>query len=50
MIIIKIFFSVSYYKTHSVDLDENRATITEDEIKEAFTSNGFEVKAFKFFP
>jgi polypyrimidine tract-binding protein 2 len=27
-----------------------RATVTEDEIKEAFSDNGFEVKAFKFFP
>lgn len=27
-----------------------RATVTEDEIKEAFTTHSFEVKAFKFFP
>ena len=27
-----------------------RATVTEEEIKEAFTKNGFTVKAFKFFP
>lgn len=27
-----------------------RATVTEEEIKEAFTQNGFTVKAFKFFP
>lgn len=27
-----------------------RATVSEEEIKEAFTKNGFTVKAFKFFP
>lgn len=27
-----------------------RATVTEEEIKEAFTASTFEVKAFKFFP
>ena len=27
-----------------------RATVTEEEIKEAFTTNEFDVKAFKFFP
>lgn len=27
-----------------------RATVTEEEIKEAFTKNGFTVKNFKFFP
>ena len=27
-----------------------RATVTEEEIKEAFTASSFEVKAFKFFP
>lgn len=28
----------------------NRSSCTEEDIKEAFTSNNFEVKAFKFFP
>lgn len=28
----------------------HRATVSEDEIKEAFTNSGFSVKAFKFFP
>lgn len=28
----------------------HRATVTEDEIKDAFTTHSFEVKAFKFFP
>ena len=27
-----------------------RATVTEEEIREAFTKDEFEVKAFKFFP
>lgn len=27
-----------------------RATVTEEEIREAFTKEEFEVKAFKFFP
>lgn len=27
-----------------------RATVAEEEIKDAFTKNGFTVKAFKFFP
>lgn len=27
-----------------------RTTVSEEEIKEAFTKNGFTVKAFKFFP
>lgn len=27
-----------------------RATVAEDEIKDAFIKNGFTVKAFKFFP
>lgn len=26
------------------------ATVTEEEIRDAFTKNGFTVKAFKFFP
>lgn len=28
----------------------HRATVTEEEIREAFTKDEFEVKAFKFFP
>ena len=28
----------------------SRATVTEEEIKEAFSESNFEVKAFKFFP
>lgn len=31
-------------------MDFYRATVSEEEIKEAFTKNGFTVKAFKFFP
>lgn len=27
-----------------------RATVTEEDIKEAFTKRGFSIKAFKFFP
>jgi hypothetical protein len=28
----------------------SRPSVSEEEIKEAFTKNGFPVKAFKFFP
>lgn len=30
--------------------DVYRTTVTEEEIRDAFTKNGFTVKAFKFFP
>lgn len=41
VVIIKTFFPSSFI---------HRATVTEEEIKEAFTASSFEVKAFKFFP
>ncbi|XP_055542254.1 polypyrimidine tract-binding protein 2 isoform X4 [Wyeomyia smithii] len=39
-----------YPPSATLHLSNIPATVTEEEIKEAFTKNGFEVKAFKFFP
>ncbi|XP_057319203.1 polypyrimidine tract-binding protein 2 isoform X1 [Microplitis mediator] len=39
-----------YPPSATLHLSNIPATVTEDEIKDAFTSNGFTVKAFKFFP
>ncbi|XP_070504232.1 polypyrimidine tract-binding protein 2 isoform X2 [Chironomus tepperi] len=39
-----------YPPSATLHLSNIPATVTEDEIKEAFSKNGFEVKAFKFFP
>ncbi|KAJ8687656.1 hypothetical protein QAD02_023450 [Eretmocerus hayati] len=39
-----------YPPSATLHLSNIPATVTEDEIKEAFTKNGFTVKAFKFFP
>ncbi|XP_050069140.1 polypyrimidine tract-binding protein 1 isoform X1 [Anopheles maculipalpis] len=39
-----------YPPSATLHLSNIPATVTEDEIKEAFTKNSFEVKAFKFFP
>ncbi|KAK0176186.1 hypothetical protein PV328_000345 [Microctonus aethiopoides] len=39
-----------YPPSATLHLSNIPATVTEDEIKDAFTQNGFVVKAFKFFP
>ncbi|XP_034951588.1 polypyrimidine tract-binding protein 1 isoform X1 [Chelonus insularis] len=39
-----------YPPSATLHLSNIPATVTEDEIKDAFTQNGFTVKAFKFFP
>ncbi|XP_014218762.1 polypyrimidine tract-binding protein 1 isoform X4 [Copidosoma floridanum] len=39
-----------YPPSATLHLSNIPATVTEDEIKEAFTKNNFTVKAFKFFP
>ncbi|CAH0556060.1 unnamed protein product [Brassicogethes aeneus] len=39
-----------YPPSSTLHLSNIPATINEDDIKEAFTKNGFSVKAFKFFP
>ncbi|CAO1428410.1 unnamed protein product [Diamesa serratosioi] len=39
-----------YPPSATLHLSNIPATVTEDEIKDAFTTNSFEVKAFKFFP
>ncbi|XP_058456182.1 polypyrimidine tract-binding protein 2 isoform X2 [Malaya genurostris] len=39
-----------YPPSSTLHLSNIPATVTEEEIKESFTKNGFEVKAFKFFP
>uniref|UniRef100_U5EZR3 Putative polypyrimidine tract-binding protein n=1 Tax=Corethrella appendiculata TaxID=1370023 RepID=U5EZR3_9DIPT len=39
-----------YPPSATLHLSNIPTTVSEDEIKEAFTSNNFEVKAFKFFP
>ncbi|XP_039295792.1 polypyrimidine tract-binding protein 1 isoform X8 [Nilaparvata lugens] len=39
-----------YPPSQTLHLSNIPPNITEEEIKEAFTSNGFNVKAFKFFP
>ncbi|KAG5672552.1 hypothetical protein PVAND_002672 [Polypedilum vanderplanki] len=39
-----------YPPSATLHLSNIPATVTEEEIREAFSSNGFEVKAFKFFP
>ncbi|XP_052869487.1 polypyrimidine tract-binding protein 1 [Anopheles cruzii] len=39
-----------YPPSATLHLSNIPSTVTEDEIKEAFTKNSFDVKAFKFFP
>lgn len=39
-----------YPPSSTLHLSNIPATVNEDDIKEAFTKNGFTVKAFKFFP
>ncbi|GLV32865.1 hephaestus, partial [Carabus blaptoides fortunei] len=39
-----------YPPSSTLHLSNIPTTVTEEEIKEAFTKNGFQVKAFKFFP
>ncbi|OXU28263.1 hypothetical protein TSAR_016352 [Trichomalopsis sarcophagae] len=39
-----------YPPSATLHLSNIPATVSEEEIKEAFTKNGFTVKAFKFFP
>lgn len=41
---------VILYKTVKYFWHVFSTTVTEDEIRDAFTKNGFTVKAFKFFP
>ncbi|KAH9641384.1 hypothetical protein HF086_012671 [Spodoptera exigua] len=42
--------TVQLPKEGQPDAGLTRATVSEDDIKEAFTKRGFTIKAFKFFP